>query len=243
MMSNKEKIKEYLEKTKGFSAEEIIKFAYQEFGAKVMLASSLGEEDQAITNMIARHAPQIEVFTLDTGRLFPETYELLAKTQKKYSLTIKVYYPDTAAVEKMVQEKGINLFYESVENRKFCCHVRKVEPLKRALENVDAWICGLRRTQSVTRSDIEAFEWDEVNQKIKINPVVDWNFQRLHEYIRKNNVDISPLHCKGFLSIGCACCTRAVQEGEDIRAGRWWWEDPEKKECGLHNNPNRKERV
>ncbi len=239
MMSNKEKIRKYLEKTKDFTSQEIIRFAYEEFGSGVSFASSLGEEDQVIADIIAKVAPQIEIFTLDTGRLFPETYELLAKTQKKYPMKIKVYYPNTKVVEDMVREKGVNLFYESIENRKFCCAVRKVEPLQRALNDVDAWICGLRKSQSVTRGNIENFEWDEANQKIKINPLADWNYQMVHEYIRNNNVDINPLHRKGFLSIGCACCTCAVKEGEDIRAGRWWWEEPEKKECGLHNNPFR----
>jgi len=239
-MNHKDKIQEYLEKTKEYSPREIIKFSYEEFNGKVNFASSLGEEDQVITDIIAKVCPEIEIFTLDTGRLFPETYKLLNNVQKKYPMGIKVYYPDTKSIEDMVREKGINLFYESIENRKLCCKVRKVEPLKRALKNIDAWICGLRRSQSVTRGDVETFEWDEGNQKIKINPLANWNYQAVHEYIRKNNVPVNSLHRKGFLSIGCACCTRAVKEGQDIRSGRWWWEEPEKKECGLHNNPLRK---
>ena len=234
------KIEELKSKAKGLSAEQIIQFAFKEFGSRVNFASSLGEEDQVITDMIARVAPKIEIFTLDTGRLFQETYELLAKTQKRYPMTYKIYYPDTRAVEEMVQKHGINLFYESVKNRKMCCGVRKVEPLKRALANVDAWICGLRRAQSVTRSTVEAFEWDEANQKIKINPLVDWSLDQVHDYIKKNKVDVNPLHARGFLSIGCSSCTRAIKSGEDIRAGRWWWEQPEQKECGLHDNLNRK---
>jgi len=233
------KIEELGRKAKGLNAEQLIQFAYQEFGIRVNFASSLGEEDQVITDMIARVAPKIEIFTLDTGRLFLETYELLAKTQKRYPMTYKVYYPDTKAVEEMVQKHGINLFYESVKNRKMCCGVRKVEPLKRALVNVDAWICGLRRAQSVTRSTVEAFEWDEANQKIKINPLVDWSLEQVHDYIKKNNVDANPLHGQGFLSIGCSSCTRAVKPGEDIRSGRWWWEQSDQKECGLHNNLKR----
>ena len=230
----KAKIDELGQKTKGFEAGQIIRLSFEQFGARVNFASSLGEEDQVITDMIAKVAPKIEIFTLDTGRLHQETYDLLAKTQKKYKLNFKIYYPDTKAIEKIVQEKGINLFYESVENRKLCCGVRKVEPLKRALANVDAWICGLRREQAVTRKDIEVFEWDEVNQKIKINPLAFWTLDQVYKYIKEHNVDVNPLHAKGFISIGCAPCTRAVKPGEDIRAGRWWWENPEQKECGLH---------
>jgi phosphoadenosine phosphosulfate reductase len=228
-------------KSKGFSAQEVIKLAASEFGSKINFASSLGEEDQVITDIIARHAPSIDIFTLDTGRLYQETYDLLAKTQKKYhNLRFKVYFPDAKSVEEMVQSKGINLFYESVENRKLCCGIRKVEPLKRALTQVDAWIVGLRREQAVTRGDIQIFEWDAANGKIKVNPLADWTLEQVHVYIKEHKVDVNPLHAKGFISIGCAPCTRAVKPGEDIRAGRWWWENPEQKECGLHNNPNRK---
>ena len=240
MMDLKNKIPEYLEKTKGFSAEEIIRFVRKEFGGRVNFATSLGEEDQVITDMISKIAPEIELVTLDTGRLFQETYDLMAKNQKRYPMPFKIFYPQTQAVEEMVKQKGINLFYESVENRKLCCHIRKVEPLSRALKNVDAWICGLRRSQSVTRSDLKTFEWDEANQKIKISPLADWSLEQVKQYIADHKVDVNPLHAKGFVSIGCAPCTRAVKPGEDIRAGRWWWETPEQKECGLHNNPNRK---
>lgn len=233
------KINGFLEKTKGFTAEQIIMFAYQEFGLRVNFASSLGEEDQVITDLIAKHAPQIEVFTLDTGRLFQPTYDLIAKTQKRYPITFKIYYPDTRAVEEMVQKRGMNLFYESVENRKMCCGIRKVEPLQRALKNVDAWMTGLRRGQSVTRHQVQAFEWDEANGKIKINPLVSWTLDDVHKYIKENDLDVNPLHAQGFISIGCEPCTRAVKPGEDIRSGRWWWETPEQKECGLHNNPRR----
>jgi phosphoadenosine phosphosulfate reductase len=225
-------------KTKGLTPQEVLRLAYQEFGSKVNFASSLGEEDQVITDMIAKHAPGIEVFTLDTGRLFQETYDLLAKTQKKYNqLSFKIYYPDTKAVEEIVRSKGINLFYESVENHKLCCGVRKVEPLSRALSTVDAWITGLRRSQSLTRLDAQVFEWDEANGKIKINPLIDWSLDQVRDYIKQQNVDVNPLHAQGFVSIGCAPCTRAIKPGDDIRSGRWWWEQPEQKECGLHNNP------
>ncbi|MBI3617128.1 MAG: phosphoadenylyl-sulfate reductase [Candidatus Omnitrophica bacterium] len=235
-----DKIQKYIEATKGFNAGQIIKFAHKEFGAKVTFASSLGEEDQVITDMIAGIAPEMEIFTLDTGRLFQETYELLAKTQKRYPMPLIVYYPDTEAVEDMVRNHGINLFYESVGNRKLCCGIRKVEPLKRALKKFDAWICGLRRAQAVTRGNVETFEWDEANQKIKINPLAHWSMKELRKYITAHHLDVNPLHKKGFISIGCASCTRAVKPGEDIRAGRWWWENPEHKECGLHTAKERK---
>ncbi len=233
-----EKINALSAKAKRLTPQQAIKLAFDEFGPRVNFATSLGEEDQVITDMIASTAPGIGIFTLDTGRLFQETYDLLAKTQKRYpKVTFKIYYPDTKAVEEMVAAKGINLFYESVDNRKTCCGVRKVEPLRRALGNVDAWITGLRRSQSLTRTDTATFEWDAANNKIKINPLIDWSLDQVHDYVKKHKVDVNPLHAKGFVSIGCAPCTRAIKPGEDIRAGRWWWEMPENKECGLHNNP------
>jgi len=238
MMEPTTRLLELNAKAKGLSAQDIIKLANAEFSSKLVFASSLGEEDQVITDIIAQTAPAIEIFTLDTGRLYQESYDLLAKTQKKYhNLRFKVYFPDAKAVEEMVASKGINLFYESIDNRKLCCGIRKIEPLKRALANADAWIVGLRREQAVTRTDTQIFEWDSGNQKIKINPMADWTLAQVHQYIKDNGVDVNPLHAQGFLSIGCAPCTRAVKPGEDIRAGRWWWEQPEQKECGLHNNP------
>jgi phosphoadenosine phosphosulfate reductase len=231
-----------LKETNNFTAEQIIAFSYKKFGDRIVFASSLGEEDQVITDIISHVAPQMGIFTLDTGRLFQETYDLLAKTQKRYPMPIKIYYPNTQAVEAMVKEKGINLFYESVDNRKLCCGVRKVEPLHRALANADAWMTGLRRDQAVTRTALQTFEWDEGNQKIKINPLANWRLEHVHQYIKEHHVDVSPLHAQGFISIGCASCTRAVKPGEDIRTGRWWWENPEQKECGLHNNPKWKKK-
>lgn len=239
-MDRAKQIEDLNKKARGLSSDQIIKLASSEFGERILFASSLGEEDQVITDIIAKVAPSVGIFTLDTGRLYQETYDLLAKTQKKYhNLRFKVYFPDSKAVEEMVAAKGINLFYETIENRKQCCGVRKVEPLKRALADVDAWIVGLRKEQAVTRSDIQIFEWDAANNKIKVNPLADWTLTQVHTYIKENKVDVNPLHAKGFISIGCAPCTRAVKPGEDIRAGRWWWENPEQKECGLHNNPNR----
>ncbi len=205
---NKEKIPQLQQKAKGLDAAGIIKLAYQEFGNKVSFATSLGEEDQVITDIIAKTAPFIEIFTLDTGRLFPETYELLAKTQKRYpKLKIRVFYPNTITVERMVEDKGINLFYESIENRKLCCNVRKVEPLHRALIHADAWIVGLRREQALTRANLEIFEWDENNGKVRVNPLVEWSLKDVHEYVKEHNLDVNPLHAKGFISIGCASCT------------------------------------
>lgn len=243
-MDTQAHLQQLSEKAKNLSAEAIIRLAWEAFGSKITFATSLGEEDQVITDMIAKHAPHIEIFTLDTGRLFQETYDLLAKNQKRYpQVAFKVFYPDTKAVEEMVRTKGINLFYESVDNRKLCCGVRKVEPLRRALADKDAWITGLRRHQSLTRSDAKPFEWDEANGKVKVNPLVDWSLVQVREYIKNNKVDINPLHTQGFVSIDCAPCTRAIKEGEDIRAGRWWWEQPEQKECGLHNNPKFKKNL
>lgn len=230
-----------VQQSKGYTPQQIIILAYETFGGKVTFASSLGEEDQVITDMIAQETPSMSIFTLDTGRLFQESYDLMAKVQARYPMPFSIYYPDGRALEKMVVEKGINLFYDSVENRKLCCGIRKVEPLQRALVGMDAWMCGLRREQSVTRQALVPFEWDGANQKIKINPLADWSLAQVRDYIKANKVDVNPLHAQGFVSIGCASCTRAIQPGEDVRAGRWWWEHPEQKECGLHNNPRRKQ--
>jgi len=238
-MDYSKQIEELNKVSKGLKAEEIIILSEKKFHSRLTFATSLGEEDQALLDIIAKTSPSIEVFTLDTGRLFQESYDLMGKNMKKYKLNFKIYSPDTCSVEKMVNEKGVNLFYESIENRKLCCNIRKIEPLKRALKNSDAWITGLRKQQSVTRSDIQIFEWDALNANIKINPLVSWSLEDVKNYIKENNVDVNVLHAKGFISIGCAPCTRPVKEGEDIRAGRWWWESPEQKECGLHNNPNR----
>lgn len=237
-MDLKELIPQLEDQFKGKGPSEILRLAFSQFGSRLIFASSLGEEDQVLTDIIATQVPGIGIFTLDTGRLFGESYDLLAKTQKRYpAIDYKIYYPNTTAVEAMVKDKGINLFYQSVENRKQCCGVRKVEPLQRALVNADAWITGLRRSQSLTRSDLKVVEWDETNNKIKINPLLEWSLQDVQAYIKEHKVDVNPLHAKGFVSIGCAPCTRAIGPDEDIRAGRWWWEMPEQKECGLHANP------
>lgn len=219
---------------KGKSPEEVIAFAAEKFGTKIALSTSLGAEDQALTHMLVNVNKNIRIFTLDTGRLFPETYDLLSRTSKKYKKEIEIFFPEKDNVQKMVNSKGINLFYDSIENRKSCCYIRKIEPLQRAFSGLDAWICGLRAQQAVTRSDAQVFEWDQVNNIIKINPLVNWTEEQLWDYIKTNKIPYNKLHDKGFPSIGCQPCTRAIMEGEDVRAGRWWWEQPDTKECGLH---------
>lgn len=216
------------------SPQEVIAWFLKDFEGKVAFSTSLGAEDQAITKMIADVDKTADIFTLDTGRLFPETYDLMDATTKKYDITIKVMFPDAAQVEEMVNNKGINLFYDSIENRKLCCHIRKIEPLKRAFKGLDAWICGLRRDQSVTRKDMKLVEWDENNGLLKVNPLIDWTEAELWAYIKSNHIPYNKLHDQGFPSIGCQPCTRAIIPGEDVRAGRWWWENPESRECGLH---------
>lgn len=225
------------EKTTGKSAIGIVSLAIETFGGRVALASSLGAEDQILTHMVSSIDPSVRIFTLDTGRMFPESYDLLHRTNSHFGISIEVFFPDNSRVEEMVKSKGVNLFYDSIENRKLCCGIRKVEPLKRAFRGLDAWICGLRREQSVTRFKVDPVEWDEGNGLIKFNPLADWSEKQMWEYIRKNKIPYHALHDTGFPSIGCQPCTRAVKPGEDIRAGRWWWEEPEKKECGLHNRP------
>lgn len=203
------------------------------FNGKVVFSSSLGQEDQVITHLIAEKNLPIQIFSLDTGRLFPETLDLLARTENKYGLKIKVFYPERPSVENLVDNTGINGFYESVENRKLCCFVRKVEPLTRALAGNSIWVTGLRAEQSPNRSQMRKIEWDEANQIIKYNPLLDWTYEQMLGFIEENKIPYNPLHDKGFISIGCAPCTRAISPGEDARAGRWWWEES-KKECGLH---------
>ncbi len=217
------------------NAVEIIQYVTDLFDKKIIFASSMGIEDQVITDMLNGLNSSIGIFTLDTGRLFPETYNLICSTEEHYSTRINVFFPDTCHVEEMIKEEGINLFYHSVENRKRCCRIRKTEPLQRALKDYPAWICGLRRDQSVTRTEVNAIEWDNKNNLYKINPLYNWSDEQVWTYARKHHVPYNPLHDKGFASIGCQPCTRAVKPGEDIRSGRWWWEDPDKKECGLHS--------
>ncbi len=212
---------------------EVLLQAVREF-APVTFANSLGAEDMVLTDLIAKHALPIAMFSLDTGRLPAETYELMQQVRTRYSVPLQVYFPDAAKVEAYVAQHGVNGFYDSVENRKACCHVRKVEPLRRALAGKKAWITGMRREQAATRGGLEVSSFDADNGLQKFNPLLEWSNAEVWEYIKANNVPYNKLHDQFYPSIGCAPCTRAIAMGEDIRAGRWWWENPENKECGLH---------
>ncbi len=234
LMADLKQIQDWNNSFADASPEEILSFFLAEFSEKIALSTSLGLEDQVLTHMVHSIDRETKIFTLDTGRLFPETYDLIDRTSRKFKMHIKVYFPDREEVEQMVAQKGINLFYDSIENRKQCCGIRKLNPLARALGELDAWITGLRRDQSVTRNDMHVVEWDERNGLIKINPLIEWSENDIWNYIQQHNIPFNPLHKKGFASIGCQPCTRAILEGEDIRAGRWWWENPDTKECGLH---------
>lgn len=223
------------ERFQGKPAAEILSYFLNEFRGRITFASSLGLEDQVLTHLITQIDPKVRIFTLDTGRLFPEIYDLIARTNSRYGINMEVFFPAAKKVEKMVREKGINLFFESVENRKLCCYTRKIEPLHRALENFDVWITGLRREQSVTRNHMSLVEKDDNNHgRVKINPLIDWTEKDIWDYIHAHNIPYNILHDQGFPSIGCQPCTRAIQAGDDLRSGRWWWEMPEHKECGLH---------
>ena len=206
---------------------------------RIVFSTSLGLEDQAILHAIAELGAEIDVFTLDTGRLFPEVLETVELSELRYSVRIRLVAPEAAEVEQLVARDGVYGFRHAVENRKACCEIRKVRPLNRQLKGAQGWISGLRREQSDERADVKLAAWDEAHALIKVNPVADWSTQDLTAYIAANNVPVNPLHARGFVSIGCAPCTRAIQPGEHPRAGRWWWENEEKKECGLHMNPNR----
>ena len=200
----------------------------------VSFANSLGAEDMVLMDLIAKHAPTIEIFSIDTGRLPTETYDLIDRASKRYKRKIKVYFPEQHAVENYVRINGINGFRDSIAQRQDCCHARKVEPLQRALKGKSAWITGLRREQAVTRKNLSASEFDQANGLQKYNPLIDWTEDEVWNYIHENDVPYNALHDQGYPSIGCAPCTRAIKTGEDVRAGRWWWESAEQKECGLH---------
>jgi phosphoadenosine phosphosulfate reductase len=204
------------------------------FGNGLVFSTSFSQEDQVISHFIFSRQLNIEVFTLDTGRLFPETYSTWSRTLEKYTRKITAYYPDAGTLQNFVKEKGPNSFYESVENRKECCYLRKVEPLQRALRGKEVWITGIRAEHSPDRHDIQQIEWDELNKIIKYHPLLHWTTKEVTDFINANTIPYNPLYDKGFVSIGCAPCTRAIKPGEDLRAGRWWWEDSNKKECGLH---------
>lgn len=218
----------------GASPEEILAAVAERFPGRIAFASSLGIEDQVITAMIATAKLQIPILTLDTGRLFPETYDLIAETSSRYGVPIRVLFPDAGDVERMVEQHGVNLFRDSIAARKRCCEVRKLVPLRRALGELDAWVCGLRQGQSVNRAYTVTAEWDDANGLVKVNPLAHWDAEQVRSYAVAHGVPYNPLHDQGFPSIGCAPCTRAVQPGEDERAGRWWWEADGQRECGLH---------
>lgn len=218
----------------GKSAQEVLAWGLTEFDTQISLASSFGAEDMVLIDMVAEIRPDAKVFTLDTGRLPAETYDLIAKVQQKYpQLQLQIMFPQTEAVQEMVQTKGINLFYDSIENRKLCCYLRKIEPLNRALVGLKAWITGIRRDQTSSRNDMQVLELDK--EIYKLNPLIDWKEERVWEYLRSRNIPYNALHDRNYPSIGCAPCTRAIAANEDPRAGRWWWE-MDNKECGLHVN-------
>ena len=252
-MERTQLIRDLNERFRDAPAEEVVGFFLEAYKGRIALSSSLSIEDQTLTDMMVRNpSPTLpregecssprggregvpfRIFTLDTGRLFPETYQLIDKTNLTYGIQLEVFFPDYRAVQRMVREEGINLFYNSIESRHRCCQIRKLEPLSRAFQGLDAWICGLRREQSVTRQDMQVVEWDEMHGLIKVNPLISWTEQQVWDYIRQHHVPYNKLHDKGYPSIGCEPCTRAVQPGEDVRAGRWWWESPDHRECGLH---------
>lgn len=225
------------------SAEEIIRWALEEYGPGVSLASSFGAEDMVLIDMAVKIDPKVRIFTLDTGRLPQETYDVMERARERYGIEFEVYAPDTSAVEEMVAEYGPNLFYRSVELRKLCCRIRKVEPLNRARSGLSVWICGLRREQSVTRTEVAKVKEDDTHGGLlKISPLADWTEEQVWEYIRRHDVPYNALHDQDYPSIGCAPCTRAIRAGEDPRAGRWWWEQPEQKECGLHPGTARRQK-
>lgn len=217
------------------SIESILIQIADVYGDKAAFSTSLSWEDQVITHYIFSNNLPIRVFTLDTGRLFPETYGVLNRTLDKYKSKIEVFFPKSEEVQHMVTNKGPLSFYASLENRKECCFIRKVEPLNRALNGVECWITGLRSEHSENRKGMEIVEKDEQRGIIKVHPIFNWTLEQVKEDIKKNNIPYNSLHDKGFVSIGCQPCTRAVKEGEDFRAGRWWWEQSDKKECGLHS--------
>jgi phosphoadenosine phosphosulfate reductase len=217
------------------TAAEVLAWVEQRFGSTAAIASSFGLEDVVLLELASKHAPSVKVFTLDTGRLPAETYELIEKLRSRYDLTVETYFPNTAAAEALVTKKGNFSFRDSIENRKECCGIRKVEPLSRALAGRAAWVTGLRREQSTTRAAVEVVEKDAGHGGIwKVNPLAAWTEAQCWDFVKANHVPVNALHKQGYPSIGCGPCTRAVKPGEDIRAGRWWWESPDHKECGIH---------
>jgi phosphoadenosine phosphosulfate reductase len=230
----KERVEELNMELGGRTPYGVLEYFIAGYKGKIAQSTSLGAEDQVLTDMICRIDSRTKIFSLDTGRLFQETYDLIEKTNERYNINIDIYFPDWQKVEEMVREKGINLFYRSVENRKRCCYLRKVEPLTRALKGMEVWISAIRKDQTVSRFYSKLVEWDEAHKLIKINPLLEWTEKQVWDYIKENDVPYNILHDTGYRSIGCQPCTRAVKEGEDFRSGRWWWEEPDSRECGVN---------
>lgn len=230
----KKEIEELNNRLKNKTAQEILNYFLNEYKNEAALSSSFGAEDQVLTHMMLDINKNANIFTLDTGRVPYETYSVMDSTNLKYNIKVNVFFPNSENIEKLYKTQGINGFYESIENRKACCNARKIEPLKRALNPLKVWITGLRAAQSITRVNMPVVEWDDNFEVIKVNPLINWSEDDVWEFIKSNKVPYNKLHDQGYPSIGCAPCTRAVKDGEDIRSGRWWWENPEHKECGLH---------
>lgn len=220
----------------GKSIPDALRELVAAYPGTVVFSTSFSNEDQVITDLIQQNKIPVSFFTLDTGRLFPETYSTWSRTIEHYNISIKAYYPDAEQLGAFIETNGPNAFYESTDLRSRCCFIRKVGPLKRALNGKSIWITGLRAEHSPNRQQLQTLEWDEANQVIKFHPILHWTSEDVKQYIQKSAIPYNPLHDKGFVSIGCAPCTRAVRPGEDFRAGRWWWEDSSKKECGLHTH-------
>lgn len=225
-----------LEEVSRLDALASLTYLRSAFPQTVVFSTSFGKEDQVITDMIHQIDGGIRIFTLDTGRLFAETYSVWTTTMERYGMPISVQVPDQTTLEPFMAAYGPNAFYASQTLRKECCRIRKVEPLKRALEGGQIWVTGIRSAQSPNRQSMHRWEWDEANEIFKFHPLLDWTDEQLDEYVRLHEVPCNVLHERGFPSIGCAPCTRAVRLGEDPRAGRWWWESNDKKECGLHQH-------
>jgi phosphoadenosine phosphosulfate reductase len=221
----------------GFCAADLpgrLRLLRKNFSGRIVFTTSLGIEDQALTHAIAQEQLDIELATLDTGRMFPESYDVWTRTEEKYRLRIKAYFPRAVALQKLTEDQGINAFYHSLAARKACCDARKLEPLSRALAGAQVWIVGLRGDQSAHRSNQRFVEYDAARNLIKASPLLDFTRDEVADFCAANDVPVNALHERGFVSIGCAPCTRAIAPGEPERAGRWWWEDEAKKECGLH---------
>ena len=242
-MSMEELVNELNELNESEDINETLKYLTSKFHREIILTSSLSVEDQVITHMASSFSEQIKIIVLDTGRLHEETYKLIDKSRDFFGTNYLIYYPDAGELENFTKENGVNSFYKSVDLRHKCCEIRKINPLKRALSNCDIWITGLRREHSPNRSSLKYFEFDEKFQCIKFNPILDWSTEKVWSYIKKHNLPYNPLYDNNYSSIGCEPCTRAVRPGEDIRAGRWWWESSEKKECGLHFENGQVKRV